>query len=84
MFKNILKSALRNIAKNKLFSFISVVGLSLAIGCFTVLFIFVDFWNSMDSFHENVDEIFLVEIVIDHIASNGVFTDSQGCKIEPG
>ena len=65
MYKNILKSALRNIAKNRLFSFMSVLGLSLAIGCFTVSFIFVDFWNSMDSFHENVDEIFLAEIVID-------------------
>ena len=65
MFKNILKLALRNVTKNRLFSFISVFGLSLAIGCFAVSFIFVDFWNSMDSFHENVDEIFLVEIVID-------------------
>ena len=69
MFKNIVKIAFRNLVKNRLFSFISVFGLSVAVGCFTVPFIFVDFWNSMDSFHENVDEIFLVEILIDRSGS---------------
>jgi putative ABC transport system permease protein len=73
MFKNIMKLAFRNLLKNKLFSFISIVGLSLAIGCFIVSYAYVDFWNSMDSFHENVDEIFMVESVINRSGNTQVY-----------
>jgi len=73
MFKNIVKLAFRNLVKNKLFSFISVFGLSLAIGCFALSFIFVDFWNNMDSFHKNIDEIYLVEIEINRSGSTQIW-----------
>ncbi len=61
MFKNYLKIALRNIRKNRVYSFISIVGLALAVGCFTLPFLYVDTNNSYDTFHENVDKIYYVE-----------------------
>lgn len=69
MFKNMVKLTFRNLSKNRTFSFISVFGLSLAIGCFTVPYIFVDMSNSMNSFHENCKEIFYIEILINRSGS---------------
>ncbi len=76
MFKNIAKSAFRNFAKNKMFLFISLVGLSVAIGCSTVSFVYVDYMNNMDSFHENADEIFQVEKVVNMSGNTQVYGDT--------
>jgi ABC-type antimicrobial peptide transport system permease subunit len=73
MFKNILKLAFRNLVKNRLFSFIGILGLSLAIGCFSVAFIFIDMSYNVDSFHENSDSIFYIEIVIDRSGSTQIW-----------
>jgi putative ABC transport system permease protein len=58
MFKNYFKIALRNIKKNKLYSIISILGLALAIGCFTLPFVVVDFNHSIDKFHKHGDKIY--------------------------
>ena len=60
MFINYFKIALRNIKKNKLYSTISILGLALAIGCFTLPFVVVDFNNSIDKFHKQGDKIYYV------------------------
>lgn len=76
MFKNIMKLAFRNFVKNKMFLFISLVGLSVAIGCSTISFVYVDYMNNMDSFHENVDEVFQVEKVINMSGNTQVYGDT--------
>jgi putative ABC transport system permease protein len=76
VFKNYFKIAYRQILRNKLFSIIDIFGLSVAVGCSIVVFLFVDFWASMDSFHKNADQIFLVENVINRDGQISVWGDS--------
>ena len=76
MFKNIMKLFFRNLAKNKMYLFISLVGLTVAIGCSTVSFVYVDYMNNMDSFHENADEVFQVEKVINMSGNTQVYGDT--------
>ena len=76
MLKNYFKIACRNIIKNKLFSIIDIFGLSMAVGCSIVVFLFVDFWVSMDSFHRNADQIYLIENVINRDGTISIWGDS--------
>ncbi|MDN5203446.1 ABC transporter permease [Fulvivirgaceae bacterium BMA10] len=58
MFNNYLKTALRNIWKTKLSSFINVFGLSLGIACSILIVLFVkDEWT-FDTFHRKSDRIY--------------------------
>ena len=65
MLKNYLKMAYRSLLKNKMSSFISLVGLSTTIACTIVLFLFIDYMFNLDSFHEQRDQIFMIESVIE-------------------
>jgi len=69
MWKSYFKLAWRNLLKNKLASFVNMVGLSTAIGCCIVAFLFTDLFYARDSFHENAENIFLVRHTIE--AGNG-------------
>lgn len=60
MLKNYLKIGFRNLLKNRVPSAINVFGLSLSIACSIVVFIFLDFQNNMDSYHENAQDIYQV------------------------
>ncbi len=64
MLKNFLKTALRSIVKNKLISFINIFGLSVAIGCSLVVYIYVDWELSMDKYHVNHEKIFLLQNIV--------------------
>ena len=63
MIKNYLKLGLRNLAKNKLSSFINIMGLALAVGCCLVTFEFFDWSIHMDRFHSKVDQLYILERV---------------------
>ena len=74
MFKNYLKSAWRNIKRNKLFSFINIFGLSLGIAlCFIILLYVQDEW-SYDKFNKNADNI--ARIVFHANISGGEINES--------
>mgnify|MGYP002630336175 CR=1 FL=1 len=60
MFKSYLLVGVRNLKKSKVPSAINVLGLSAAIGSSIALFLFVYGLNTADSYHENVDNVFLV------------------------
>lgn len=60
MLKNYLKIGLRSILKNRVPSSINIFGLSLSIACTIVVFIFADFQNNMDSYHDNAADIYQV------------------------
>ncbi|HMR91399.1 MAG TPA: ABC transporter permease [Chitinophagaceae bacterium] len=82
MFKNYLKIALRNIRKNKLYSFVNIAGLAIGItGC---LLIGLYVWNelSYDRFHKNADRI--VRVTMEYQFSGTVSkTAVTGTKAGP-
>lgn len=61
MLKNYLKTAWRNIVKNKTFSFINIIGLAVSMSvCFLIILIIAD-QKSYDQFHINKDRIYRVQ-----------------------
>jgi putative ABC transport system permease protein len=58
MFRNYIKIALRNLKKQKLYSFINIAGLAVGIAfCFLVL-LFINDELKYDTFHENKEDIY--------------------------
>ncbi len=60
MLKNYLKTALRNLSRNKVYGILNVLGLALGIGCALVIFKVIDFENSFDKHQENYDNIYRI------------------------
>jgi len=50
MIKNYFKIAVRNLIKNKLYSFINIIGLSLGIAAFVIISLYVSYEKSYDTF----------------------------------
>jgi putative ABC transport system permease protein len=76
MLKNYIKVAFRNLAKNKLVSFINIVGLSAAVGVSIVVFTFIHFEYNADWFHENREAIYLVGNTVERDGTEQVWGDS--------
>ncbi|HEX7757657.1 MAG TPA: ABC transporter permease [Niabella sp.] len=60
MLKNYFKTAYRNLLKNKLFSFINILGLTTGITVCMMIFLFVMNEFSFDRFHKNGENIYRV------------------------
>lgn len=60
MWRNYLKVALRNIANQKEYSLINILGLSIGMASFILIFLFIRHEMSYDRYHENADRIFRV------------------------
>ena len=60
MIKNYIKIAWRNIIRNKTFSAINIVGLSLGIAACILILQYVAFELSFDNFHKDKDQIYRV------------------------
>jgi putative ABC transport system permease protein len=71
MLKNYLLIALKNLRKQKLFSLINILGLTVGITCCLMIFLFIINELSYDSFHKNGKDIYRVMRV-------GVFNGSRG------
>lgn len=69
MFKNYLKTAIRNIRRNKTYATINTVGLAVGIASCLLIFLVIQFQTSFDNFHKNKDRIYRV---------GSVFTNDQG------
>jgi ABC-type lipoprotein release transport system permease subunit len=63
MLKNYFKLGFRNLLKNRLSSFINVLGLALAVACCLVVFKFFDFSMHTDDFDRKIDHLFTIERV---------------------
>ncbi len=57
MFKNFITSSLRSIKRQKLFSAINLLGLSVGISISLMLFLFINYELGYDNFHENGNRI---------------------------
>ncbi|WEK36918.1 MAG: ABC transporter permease [Candidatus Pseudobacter hemicellulosilyticus] len=60
MFRNYLLVAVRSIYRNKLFTFINVIGLSIGITAALVIYLLVHHDYSFDNFHRDSDRIYRV------------------------
>ena len=60
MFKNYLKSALRNLFKHKGYSLINIVGLAIGMASCLLILLYVRHELSYDAYHENVDQIYRI------------------------
>jgi putative ABC transport system permease protein len=58
MYKNYVKIALRHLRKNKLFSVINIVGLSIGLACCILILLFISDEFSFDRFHLKKDHIY--------------------------
>ena len=61
MFKNYFKTAVRNLLRNKIYSFINIAGLSLDLACAILILLFVNDEISYDRFHKNVSQIYRID-----------------------
>jgi putative ABC transport system permease protein len=60
MLRNYIKIAIRNIIRNKIFSLINIVGLSIGVACFILIVLWIKDELSYDRFHNNLEQIYLV------------------------
>ncbi|MDH5468231.1 MAG: ABC transporter permease, partial [Candidatus Aminicenantes bacterium] len=60
MFRNYLKVALRHIKRRKVYSFITILGLTIGMACFILIGLWVKDELSFDKFHEKKDRIYLI------------------------
>ena len=64
LLQSYFKTGYRNALRNPWSTSINLIGLALATGCIFVVFVFVDTFFSNDTFHENLEEIYVVERVL--------------------
>jgi len=62
MLRNYFKISLRNISKNKVFSFINIAGLSIGFACVLIILSYVKLELSYDKFHENSENIYRLAV----------------------
>src|SRR5436305_94642 len=62
MFKNYFKIAVRNLFKNRTFSIINITGLSFSVVFCLLLFFYIKYEQSYDSFHTKKDHLFRLEM----------------------
>lgn len=77
MFKNYLKTALRNMARNKLYSILNVSGLSIGLACFILIGLYIIHEQSYDRFHKNARNIY--RVVKTSNLESGVVRNSANC-----
>ncbi len=61
MYKSYIKTSLRNIKKQKIYSMINITGFAVGIACCMLIYLFVMFELSYDKFNRKADRIFRVE-----------------------
>lgn len=62
MFGNFFKVSIRNLVRNKTYSLINILGLSIGMACSIVIFLFIFDELSYDKYHENADSIYRLGI----------------------
>ncbi|MEE9168447.1 MAG: ABC transporter permease [bacterium] len=64
MFKNYVKITLRNIQRQKGYSFITIAGLSIGLACCIIIFMYVSHELSYDSYHKDADRIYRIPTIV--------------------
>jgi putative ABC transport system permease protein len=58
MFRNYLKTALRNLARQRVLSFVNILGLSLGLASCILIYLYIADEISFDRFHEKADSLY--------------------------
>ena len=82
MIRNYITVIWRNLLRNKLFSFIHILGLSMGLACAIFLLIIISYEYSYDKFHENIDRIYLLRKTM-HMETMDYTTDMTGDAYGP-
>lgn len=61
MLKNYLKTAIRNILRSKIFSFINILGMAVSLSVCLIVIQMIITMYTCDKFHENKDSIYRVK-----------------------
>lgn len=69
MFKNFFKVTVRSLMKSKLFVFVNIIGLGLALACCVVAYLNYNFNEDFDKQHENFDELYQISMMRDYNGS---------------
>ena len=62
MLKSYLKIAFRNFSKRQVYSIVNIVGLSVALACSLLVYLFVKSEFTYDTFHENHESIYRLNV----------------------
>ena len=82
MFKNYLKTAFRNLGKNKLYSGINIIGLTVGLAACLLIGVFISHELSYDKFNKNADRI--VRATMEYKRAETVNTTATtGTKVGP-
>ena len=65
MLQNYLKIALRNLIRNKMFSFLNILGLTVGTACCLYILMYVKDQFGFDKHHQNADNIYRVNTKIE-------------------
>ncbi len=74
MFRNYFKVSIRNLARHKMFTAINIIGLAIGLASFLLMYEYIKFERSYDSFHTDSDKIYRVSYVQ---VQNGVDADKD-------
>ncbi len=80
MFRNYFKVSIRNLARHKMFTAINVIGLAMGLTSFLLMYEYIKFEKSYDSFHTDADKIYRVSYVRIH---NSMDTDKDAMAAYP-
>jgi putative ABC transport system permease protein len=79
MFRNYLKIALRQLWRNRTFTLLNVLGLSVGVAAALLLFMAVRYELSFDTFHSNGDRIY--RVVRKQVLRDGTETETSGSPL---
>ncbi|MFC1476862.1 ABC transporter permease [candidate division KSB1 bacterium] len=77
MLRNYIKTAYRNIVRHKLYSFICISGLSIGTACCILLFLFIQFELSYDTFHAHAERIYRVAVEFNRDDGTDLYARTQ-------
>ncbi|TAG15603.1 MAG: ABC transporter permease, partial [Cytophagales bacterium] len=82
MIRNYLKIALRNLVKNKVYSFINIAGLAVGLSVCTLILLFVSHEHSYDRFHKEADRIYWVSALFKY-GDQEINTPAMSARLGP-
>jgi putative ABC transport system permease protein len=82
MIRNYFKIAWRNLQKHKFYTLINVFGLSLGIGCCIILFQFITYHLSFDTYHHDAGQLYKIVTNL-HLPDGGI-ENEQGSPLALG
>jgi putative ABC transport system permease protein len=82
MIRNIIVIASRILLRNKIFSLINILGLSIGLACALLILTIVKQQLSFDSFHEKSDHIFCLQQKME-LGTGSFTTDRSGAAVGP-